>query len=196
MYRNSSNGTGFKRELENGATFNNPHQPVCQQWKNSKHLGSDYIFSCDNIIYDCYIYLYFTLKNGLKWVKYKIEFKEFSIWIFKGLANALDKLNCSYIIKQILFLKKINHSFLVTTIFNSSGDTISTFQVMKSPVSNSRMLAISLGMLDLRVTDFEFALCTLVTAFNMIIPPSLYLVTNILDSLIIKNYLKIIKISL
>lgn len=29
--RNSSNGTGFKRELKNGATFNNPHQPVCQQ---------------------------------------------------------------------------------------------------------------------------------------------------------------------
>ena len=154
------------------------------------------IIICDNIIYDCNIYLYFTLKNALKLFKYKIEFKEFCIRNFKGLANALDKLNCSYIIKQILFLKKINHSFLVTTIFNSSGDTISTFQVMKSPVSNSRMLAISLGMLDLRVTDFEFALCTLVTAFNMIIPPSLYLVTNILDSLIIKNYLKIIKISL
>ena len=129
--------------------------------------------------------------------KYKIEFKEFRIGNFKGLANAFDKiLNHSYNIKQKLFLKKINQSFLVTTIFNSSGDTISTFQVMKSPAFNSRMLAISFGILDFKVTDFELALCTLVTAFNMIIPPSLYLVTNILDSLIIKNYLKLIKISL
>ena len=193
----NSSWTGFKRELKNAATFNNPHQPVCQQWKNSKHQGSDYIFSCDNIIYDCYIYLYFTLKNALKLFKYKIEFKEFRIGNFKGLANAFDKiLNHSYNIKQKLFLKKINQSFLVTTIFNSSGDTISTFQVMKSPAFNSRMLAISFGILDFKVTDFELALCTLVTAFNMIIPPSLYLVTNILDSLIIKNYLKLIKISL
>ena len=29
--RNSSNGTGFKRELEDAATSNNPHQPVCRQ---------------------------------------------------------------------------------------------------------------------------------------------------------------------
>ena len=74
-------------------------------------IGCDYIFSCDNIIYDCYIYLYFTLKNALKLFKYRIEFKEFRIGNFKGLANAFDKiLNHSYNIKQKLFLKKINQS--------------------------------------------------------------------------------------
>ena len=27
----NSSWTGFKRELKNAATFNNPHQPVCRQ---------------------------------------------------------------------------------------------------------------------------------------------------------------------
>ena len=66
---------------------------------------------CDNIIYDCYIYLNFTLINDFKWFKYGIRFKEFRIRNFKGLADAFDNfLNHSYIIKQILFLKKIYQS--------------------------------------------------------------------------------------
>ena len=140
----------------------------------------DYIFSCDNIIYDCYIYLYFTLKNALKLFKYRIEFKEFSIWDLKGLANALDKLNCSYIIKQILFLKKI-YSFLLTIIFISPSTT-SMFQTRSSPCDKLRLLTISLGMLVLKVVDFEFAWLTFVTNLSIIIPLIIFFVSNILVS--------------
>lgn len=140
----------------------------------------DYIFSCDNIIYDCYIYLYFTLKNALKLFKYRIEFKEFSIGNFKGLANALDKLDCSYIIKQILFLKKI-YSFLLTIIFISPSTT-SMFQTRSSPCDKLRLLTISLGMLVLKVVDFEFAWLTFVTNLSIIIPLIIFFVSNILVS--------------
>lgn len=95
---------------------------------------------CDNIIYDIYIYLNFTLKNGLKLFKYKIEFKEFSIWIFKGLANALDKLDCSYIIKQILFLKKIYQSSTASSnsflLFSINNFTASCQALFKGSLSN------------------------------------------------------------
>ena len=141
----------------------------------------DYIFSCDNIIYDCYIYLYFTLKNALKLFKYRIEFKEFSICDFKGLENAFDNfLNHSYNIKQILFLKK-NYSFLLTIIFISPSTT-SMFQTRSSPCDKLRLLTISLGMLVLKVVDFEFAWLTFVTNLSIIIPLSIFFVSNILVS--------------
>ena len=70
-------------------------------------IGCDYIFSCDNSIYDCYIDLYFTLKNALKWFKYRIEFKEFSIGNFKGLANAFVQFFRKFVyIKTITIFKK------------------------------------------------------------------------------------------
>lgn len=57
------------------------------------------------------MYLNFTLKNALKWFKYDIEFKEFSIRDLTRLANAFDKiLNSSYILELSLFLKKIYQS--------------------------------------------------------------------------------------
>ena len=178
----NSSWTGFKRELENGATFNNPHQPVCQQWKNSKHQGSDYIFSCDNIIYDCYIYLYFTLKNALKLFKYRIEFKEFRIGNFKGLANAFVQFFRKFVyIKTITIFKKINHSFLLTIILISPSTT-SMFQTRSSPCDKSKLLTISFGMLVLKVVDFEFAWLTFVTNLSIIIPLIIFFVSNILVS--------------
>ena len=155
----------------------------------------NYILICDNIIYENWSYLNFTLLDGVKWFIYDIKFKEFSNCDFKGRVYLFAKIFKQFVYnKTKLFLKKNYPLFLVTTIFNSSGETISTFQVMRSPSDNSRILAISLGMLDLSVIDFELALCTLVTAFNIIISPIICLVTNILDSSIIKIYLKFIYI--
>ena len=134
-------------------------------------IGCDYIFSCDNIIYDCYIYLYFTLKNGLKWVKYKIEFKEFSIGNFKGLANALDKLNCSYIIKQILFLKKIYSLCLLTTIFMELSSAVSTIHSIVSPGATSKNSAICFGKPTFNDFDLGFANPIFDLNLNMIILP-------------------------
>lgn len=129
---------------------------------------------CDNIIYDIYIYLYFTLKNGLKLCKYKIEFKEFSIWIFKGLANALDKLDCSYIIKQILFLKKIYQSSTASSnsflLFSINNFTASCQALFKGSLSNFKF-AIALKSLK----SFLFAVAdVLKKSFSVMLKPPKY----------------------
>lgn len=130
---------------------------------------------CDNIIYDIYIYLYFTLKNGLKWVKYKIEFKEFSIWIFKGLANAFDKiLNSSYIIKQILFLKKIYQSSTASSnsflLFSINNFTASCQALFKGSLSNFKF-AIALKSLK----SFLFTVAdVLKKSFSVMLKPPKY----------------------
>jgi len=129
---------------------------------------------CDNIIYDIYIYLYFTLKNGLKLCKYKIEFKEFSIWIFKGLANALDKLDCSYIIKQILFLKKIYQSSTASSnsflLFSINNFTASCQALFKGSLSNFKF-AIALKSLK----SFLFTVAdVLKKSFSVMLKPPKY----------------------
>ena len=129
---------------------------------------------CDNIIYDIYIYLYFTLKNCLKLFKYKIEFKEFSIWIFKGLANALDKLDCSYIIKQILFLKKIYQSSTASSnsflLFSINNFTASCQALFKGSLSNFKF-AIALKSLK----SFLFTVAdVLKKSFSVMLKPPKY----------------------
>lgn len=130
---------------------------------------------CDNIIYDIYTYLNFTLKNGLKLFKYKIEFKEFSIWIFKGLANAFDKiLNSSYIIKQILFLKKINQSSTASSnsflLFSINNFTASCQALFKGSLSNFKF-AIALKSLK----SFLFTVAdVLKKSFSVMLKPPKY----------------------
>lgn len=129
---------------------------------------------CDNIIYDIYIYLNFTLKNDLKLFKYKIEFKEFSIWIFKGLANALDKLDCSYIIKQILFLKKIYQSSTASSnsflLFSINNFTASCQALFKGSLSNFKF-AIALKSLK----SFLFTVAdVLKKSFSVMLKPPKY----------------------
>ena len=132
------------------------------------------IIICDNIIYDCYIYLYFTLKNALKLFKYKIEFKEFSIGNFKGLANALDKLDCSYIIKQILFLKKIYQSSTASSnsflLFSINNFTASCQALFKGSLSNFKF-AIALKSLK----SFLFTVAdVLKKSFSVMLKPPKY----------------------